>query len=146
MKIKDYKCKCGCEAFFFSDNGNQKGVYCSRCGMWLKWTDKNEQNLAMKQEEMGTSLTFEVYSTKINYIIMKDGLFFDGCNKYGVDSDGTLRVSKCKWSTELHQIYLTTYANAQKILNGIKKYDSEKYSRYKIIQIKMQTLVEKVDW
>ena len=50
MKIKDYKCKCGHDDFFFADKGNQKGVYCSYCGKWLKWADKDEQNLSMKQE------------------------------------------------------------------------------------------------
>lgn len=50
MKIKDFKCKCGHNDFFFADKGSQKGIYCSYCGKWVKWADKNEQNLAMKQE------------------------------------------------------------------------------------------------
>lgn len=50
MKIKDLKCKCGHNDFFFANKGNQKGIYCSYCGKWLKWADKDEQNLAMKQE------------------------------------------------------------------------------------------------
>ena len=50
MKIKDYKCKCGHNDFFFADKGSQKGIYCSYCGKWVKWADKDEQNLAMKQE------------------------------------------------------------------------------------------------
>lgn len=50
MKIKDYKCKCGENDFFFDDKGNQKGIYCSYCGRWLKWASKDEQNLDMKQE------------------------------------------------------------------------------------------------
>ena len=50
MKIKDYKCKCGHNDFFFANKGNQKGIYCSYCGKWLKWADKDEQNLIMRQE------------------------------------------------------------------------------------------------
>lgn len=50
MKIKDYKCKCGENDFFFDDKGNQTGIYCSYCGKWLKWADKDEQSLRMKQE------------------------------------------------------------------------------------------------
>lgn len=50
MKIKDYKCKCGHNDFFFTDKGNQKGIYCSYCGKWVKWADKDEQNLTMKQD------------------------------------------------------------------------------------------------
>lgn len=49
MKIKDYQCKCGYNDFFFVDKGSQKGIYCSHCGKWLKWADKDEQNLRMKQ-------------------------------------------------------------------------------------------------
>lgn len=45
MKIKEYKCECGCEDFFFKVKGNQTGIYCSSCGKWLKWADKNERNL-----------------------------------------------------------------------------------------------------
>lgn len=50
MQIKDYRCKCGCNDFFFIDKCNQKGIYCTDCGRWFKWADKDEQNLAMKQE------------------------------------------------------------------------------------------------
>lgn len=50
MKIKDFKCKCGHNDFFFADKGSQNGIYCTYCGKWLKWADKDEQNLAMKQE------------------------------------------------------------------------------------------------
>ena len=45
MKIKDYVCKCGRNDFFFSDKGKRRGIYCSHCGKWLKWADKNERNL-----------------------------------------------------------------------------------------------------
>lgn len=55
MKIKEYKCGCGHDEFFFADKGNQTGIYCSYCGKWLKWADKNEQNLAMKQESQSSS-------------------------------------------------------------------------------------------
>lgn len=50
MKIKDYKCKCGYNDFFFADKGRQKGIYCTYCGKWFKWANKDEQNLVMKQE------------------------------------------------------------------------------------------------
>jgi hypothetical protein len=48
MKIKDYRCECGCKDFFFKAKGSQIGIYCSNCGMLFKWADKNERNLAMK--------------------------------------------------------------------------------------------------
>lgn len=60
MKIKDYKCKCGHDDFLFADKGNQKGVYCSYCGKWLKWADKDEQNLSMKQEPILDKIRAEI--------------------------------------------------------------------------------------
>lgn len=60
MKIKDYKCKCGHNDFFFADKGSQKGIYCSYCGKWLKWADKDEQNLRMKQVSVLDKIRYEV--------------------------------------------------------------------------------------
>lgn len=60
MKIKDYKCKCGHNDFFFADKGNQKGIYCSYCGKWLKWADKDEQNLTLKQEFIINKIRAEI--------------------------------------------------------------------------------------
>lgn len=57
MKIKDYKCSCGSDQFFFANNGNQKGIYCSYCGKWLKWADKNERNLAITDKNVKHYLT-----------------------------------------------------------------------------------------
>lgn len=57
MKIKDYKCKCGENDFFFDDKGNQKGIYCSYCGRWLKWASKDEQNLTIEQESCDNAIS-----------------------------------------------------------------------------------------
>jgi hypothetical protein len=60
MRIKDYKCKCGHDDFFFSDNGNQTGIYCQYCGKWFKWANKDEQNLRMKQESALDKIRAEI--------------------------------------------------------------------------------------
>ena len=52
MKIKDYKCTCGRDDFFFKGVGNHLGIFCSHCGKWLKWADKNERNLAIQGTQM----------------------------------------------------------------------------------------------
>ncbi len=59
MKIKDYRCKCGHNDFFFATKGNQTGIYCSNCGKWLKWADKDEQNLALKTESTEKAIPLE---------------------------------------------------------------------------------------
>lgn len=60
MKIKESRCKCGHDDFFFADKGNQIGIYCSYCGKWLKWADKDEQNLRMKQESVIDKIRAEI--------------------------------------------------------------------------------------
>ena len=60
MRVKDYKCKCGHNDFFFADKGNQKGIYCSFCGKWFKWADKDEQNLILKQEPILDKIRVEI--------------------------------------------------------------------------------------
>ena len=50
MKIKNYVCKCGCDDFFFIEKGTHIGIYCTRCGKWLKWASHDERNL-MKQKD-----------------------------------------------------------------------------------------------
>lgn len=49
MKIKDFKCRnCQRDDFKFMvnpSNRNVVGIYCSRCGKWFKWADKDEKNL-----------------------------------------------------------------------------------------------------
>ena len=49
MKIKEFKCR-GCQHDDFKamanpNNHNVIGIYCSRCGKWFKWADKDEKNL-----------------------------------------------------------------------------------------------------
>ncbi len=47
MKIKDIKCSCGNEDFFALKQNNTlvTGLYCSYCGKWVKWANKEEKRL-----------------------------------------------------------------------------------------------------
>ena len=38
----DMVCKCGGKKFFTEKHGNQIGLYCSACGKWQKWLNKDE--------------------------------------------------------------------------------------------------------
>ena len=80
MKIKDYKCKCEHNDFFFADKGNQIGIYCSYCGKWLKWADKDEQNLRMKQEPILDKIRAEIEETRKTYLDMNDIDWLNGCD------------------------------------------------------------------
>ena len=89
MKIKGYKCKCGHDDFFFADKGNQKGIYCSYCGKWLKWADKDEQNLAMKQEPILDKIRAEMkpYTDPKGFIVIGENRFNMILDKYKAESE-----------------------------------------------------------
>ena len=57
MKIKEFKCRsCGHNDFQFMvnpSNRNVIGIYCSRCGKWFKWADKDEKNLMKLENKDG---------------------------------------------------------------------------------------------
>lgn len=44
-KIKGIECKCGNDTFTRKDIGNNKGLYCTKCGRWYTWMGKNLLNL-----------------------------------------------------------------------------------------------------
>lgn len=39
------QCKCGSLDFFVEKQGNNTGMYCSMCGKWQKWMNKDEIRL-----------------------------------------------------------------------------------------------------
>lgn len=41
----DRQCKCGSFDFFIQKQGNNTGLYCSMCGKWQKWLNKDEVRL-----------------------------------------------------------------------------------------------------
>lgn len=46
FKLNGLKCECGNDEFFFRHKKIHIGAYCSRCGRWLKWLNKDEQNIS----------------------------------------------------------------------------------------------------
>lgn len=38
----NYQCKCGSMDMFTEKHGNNVGLYCSSCGKWIKWLNKDE--------------------------------------------------------------------------------------------------------
>lgn len=37
--------KCGIVKGFIEEKGNQTGLYCNKCGKWIKWLKKDEKRL-----------------------------------------------------------------------------------------------------
>lgn len=56
MLFEHYSCpKCGCKVLkpILKYESNIIGLYCSRCGAWVKWANKDDRNLIIiKQEEV----------------------------------------------------------------------------------------------
>lgn len=42
MGVMNIQCKCGSMDFFTEEKGNSTGLYCSMCGKWQKWLNKDE--------------------------------------------------------------------------------------------------------
>ena len=41
----EHQCKCGSFDMFTETKGNNVGLYCSMCGKWQKWLNKDEVRL-----------------------------------------------------------------------------------------------------
>lgn len=100
MKIKDYKCKCGSNDFFMSSlKGKPTGIYCSRCGKWLKWADKDERNLELRRTnkitlEQAVAISAMMYAFNVHGIThLVDatyrylGVKMDFCEAYNICSE-----------------------------------------------------------
>lgn len=48
--IKMFECpKCNSNDVFIEKNGNNTGLYCKKCGKWIKWLNKDEIRLVEEQ-------------------------------------------------------------------------------------------------
>lgn len=53
--MKQFKCsKCNSTDVFISKSGNNTGLYCSDCGKWIAWLNKDDLRLAERQIESQT--------------------------------------------------------------------------------------------
>lgn len=54
MKLNNYKClNCGNDTFMTIKKPPHIGIYCSQCGRFFKWANKDDKNLIMKGEING---------------------------------------------------------------------------------------------
>lgn len=133
MKIKDYKCKCGHNDFFFADKSNQKGIYCSYCGKWLKWADKDEQNLAMKSENDINKLRAEIKG--MYRVILKGTPKDDWAVRWNDCLDEVLEiVDKYRVEPVLDKIRAEIEQNAYPIVHGVNNHELG-MTLYGILQI-----------
>lgn len=50
--MKEFECtKCHSKELFIDKSGNNTGLYCSDCGKWITWLNKDQLRLAERQIE-----------------------------------------------------------------------------------------------
>lgn len=49
-------CKCGSKKFFIEEHGSQTGLYCTKCGKWQKWLNKDEIRVFKSKEKCKNSI------------------------------------------------------------------------------------------
>ncbi len=100
-------------------------------------------NLIDRANSIETSDIYKKVNSKISYTIMKDDKYYNGARLIGTDSDGIIRICKTKWEDELTYVdRRMPLEKAKNILRGILKYDKDKNSQYKIVEIEVNSVTE----
>lgn len=60
--MKQYKCKCGGTKFFTKESGSATGLYCKKCGKWIKWLGKDELRLFEYEQSLKTEESKRKYT------------------------------------------------------------------------------------
>ena len=70
--MKEYQCKCGAiNKVTLVPKGTAVGLYCTKCGRWLKWVNKDEQKVVehiIQQKSNASELPDELIINGITYI------------------------------------------------------------------------------
>lgn len=72
--------------------------------------------------------------------------YFHGAVLYGRDKEDALRISKVKWSKELHPTYATNLNRVKDYMTGMEKYhETEEGYSYFIVKIQSCLILEKME-
>ncbi|MCH5315458.1 MAG: hypothetical protein J1E81_06060 [Eubacterium sp.] len=75
--LRDYTCKCGAvNEVELRTKGAQIGLYCKKCGNWIKWVTKEEaytiKHRFEKQESKNVELPDELIINGVTYVRKKE--------------------------------------------------------------------------
>lgn len=61
--MKIFECsKCGSTDVFVEANGSNTGLYCSDCGKWITWLNKDQLRLAKRQiDKQNTAIVIRAF-------------------------------------------------------------------------------------
>ncbi len=60
--------KCLSSDVFIKTSGNNKGLYCSKCGKWIKWLNKDEFRIVERQIESRASAAKHLNKEELQYL------------------------------------------------------------------------------
>lgn len=70
--MKEYQCKCGAiNKVTLVPKGTAVGLYCTKCGRWLKWVNKDEQKVVehiIGQKIVASELPDELIINGVTYV------------------------------------------------------------------------------
>ena len=103
--MKQYKCKCGCIEFFTKESGSATGLYCKKCGKWIKWLGKDElYGLDCLKGKFFYNINHDILKDILKYFIEdKDVCWL--CEKF-IDSTDGLGVPLVN---QISQVYALLY-------------------------------------
>ena len=96
----DFKCKkCGSKKYMIRKNCSQTGLYCSDCGKWHKWLNKNEVRVySQKYKEEKKERVFNTITHDHFFTIPIECTIVEKINENGNISKRTRTISQHKYN------------------------------------------------
>ena len=96
----DFKCKkCGSKNYMIEKHGNSTGLYCSDCGKWHKWLNKNEVRVySQKYKEEKKERVFNTITHDHFFTIPIECTIVEKINENGNISKRTRTISQHKYN------------------------------------------------
>lgn len=91
--MKEYQCKCGASnKIKLEHKGTATGLYCTECGRWIKWVNKDEQKVVehiIQQKDKASGLPDEIVINGVIYVrkVSNEEAKFILAEKYSVEVD-----------------------------------------------------------
>ena len=96
----DFNCKrCGCTEYILNTKGNNTGLYCSGCGKWYKWLNKDEVRVySQKYKEEKEERIFNTITHDHFFTIPIECTIVEKINENGNISKRTRTISQHKYN------------------------------------------------
>lgn len=91
--MKEFKCnKCNSGDVFIDKSGNNTGLYCSDCGKWIGWLNKDELRLAERYVSAHAMFSKSAYENAYHCICLLNSMVLCGEN-HTEDTEKLVRIT-----------------------------------------------------